>query len=571
MSNLDIDPEVIEYEKFKLYMIEMITLLMGGVFAALPFMYFLFKDLVTQEGSYIWLALDLSLAISTVLVYAIYFKFNDFFSHQQWRYVSYFPVLLYVVAISAAPWVFLNTEEHAYNQTMLVMLLGLVGTVTYGLAYYLPRNFSFITLPLISFLINLYVNDYENLLSMAIVLFLLWTSSTIFAISVNRALHSSLIHKLENRQARFIAERANNDKSKFLAAASHDIRQPLQAIHFFIDALKSRNRDVKNEKMFEMLEKSVGGMSDLLNNLLEVSKLEAHEVTPQPQHFNLSILLARIVDEITVQARKKELSVVAEYENEVVFADPILLEQIISNLASNAVRYTLEGEIVIRVVASGNQIDLIVQDTGIGISESEQDTIFEEFFQVSNTERDSEKGLGLGLSIVNRLCLLQDFPLTLDSTLGEGTCFTVSIPQGNYELVEGVNVDSAMMSIEGLTILVIDDNKDILVGIEMMLAQWGGETVCFESAKDTCDFLALNTGIKPDIIISDYRLRRGERGDGAIAQVREYLKEDIPAIIMTGDTSVDDIKSLNSSGFNILYKPISSDDLFSAIHERLNE
>ena len=365
------------------------------------------------------------------------------------------------------------------------------------------------------------------------------------------------------------AERTNAEKSQFFAAASHDIRQPLQAINFLVSALKSGNSKPNDDVLFERLESSVESMSDLLNSLLDVSKLDAHVIVPQPQHLSLTNLLKRLQGELTPLANSKGINLVIESDNNIVFADVILLEQVLNNLLSNAIRYTNSGSITLSVQSGSGQVMISVKDTGMGIADADQAAIFNEFHQIHNPERDQNKGLGLGLSIVKRLCALQDWPLSIDSELGVGSCFSFKVPEGSHAFIQvaaKVNMNNNLAAIDAI---LIDDNEAIRFSLSNILNNWGCKIHSFESAEEACDKIKQSPSWQPNLILSDYRLRNNVSGIEAIDQVKKALDHPIEAMIITGDTAPEEISKIEHSGFTVLHKPIKPAKLRLIISKKM--
>ena len=352
------------------------------------------------------------------------------------------------------------------------------------------------------------------------------------------------------------AERNNAEKSQFFAAASHDIRQPLQAINFLVSALRSGNTKPNDDVLFERLENSVESMSDLLNSLLDVSKLDAHVIIPQPQHIFLTTLLERLQGELTPLAKAKGINLVIESDDNIVLADAILLEQVLNNLLSNAIRYTNCGTITLSAQNDSGKINIRVKDTGIGIACDDQAAIFTEFHQIHNFERYQNKGLGLGLSIVKPLCALQNWPLSLDSELGVGSSFCFTVPQGNRELIQVADKVDRNKSLAAIDAIVIDDNEAIRFSLSNILSNWGCKIRSFESADDACEAIKQLPTWKPNLLISDYRLRNNVTGIEAIDNVKQSLDYPVEAIIITGDTAPDEIMKIEKSGLIVLHKPI---------------
>jgi CheY-like chemotaxis protein len=273
-------------------------------------------------------------------------------------------------------------------------------------------------------------------------------------------------------------------------------------------------------------------------------------------HLDLALILKKTQQEFLPLALKKRLTLSLQCDNITAFADPILLARVLNNLVSNAIRYTSNGTIEIIGQQYQDKISIIVKDTGQGVPEEEQQEIFTEFHQLNNPERDQEKGLGLGLSIVKRLCQLQKWPISLESQVNQGSCFNITIPQGETSLIvvpKGTMVHNNKLI--GVKILIIDDDKTVRVGLRILLESWQCQVKCFDSSALAISQLE-DKSWQPQLILSDYRLRDNETGDQAINLIQQHFEKKINAVLLTGDTNPERIKDAKKSGFMLLHKPI---------------
>ena len=378
--------------------------------------------------------------------------------------------------------------------------------------------------------------------------------------------------QIKNHQAELAredAEQANTAKSKFLAVASHDLRQPLHALGLFISKVNNEQRYPAIHKDIENIQKSSDALEDLLNGLLDISKLDAGIIQPEIVPLDLHLLLDRVSSHGHCQAIEKGLRFRLRSTDKVVLSDPHLLERILNNLISNAIRYTTTGSVFIGCRQRNNHLRIEIRDSGIGINKNELGDIFDEFYQVDNPERDRSKGLGLGLSIVERLCSLLDLNLTVHSAPGEGSVFGIDIPfikttsQAKTE-ISALSLKPFTSDVAGLSVLVIDDEVMIREGMASMLAGWGCSYLLADSAETAIHSLK-NNNIVPDIIITDYRLRENKTGAQAIKQIQKLFENDIAAIIVTGDTASDRLQEAKESGYQLLHKPVAPAKLRSVL------
>lgn len=358
------------------------------------------------------------------------------------------------------------------------------------------------------------------------------------------------------------AEAASRAKSTFLAAASHDLRQPIHALGLFVGALRAERMSRAARSLVDQIDGSVSAMDELFAALLDISKLDAGTVNPVCEDFALDPLLDRLVRDFAGEATAKGIAIRRVPTSLSVIADPLLLERIIGNLVSNAVRYTVSGKVVIGVRRRAQQVSIEVHDTGPGIPTELHGLIFQEFFQAGNPERDRSKGLGLGLAIVSRLAGLLDAPLRFRSAPGKGTSFTVAVPRGSGAAPRQAETPAAGPAPHAL-IAVIDDELAIRQAMVQLLENWGHSVITGGSSAALIAGAA-DTAV-PDLIICDYRLREGETGVAVIAALRRHFGRPVTAMLITGDTAPDRIAEAQASGFLLLHKPLAAGKLRAAI------
>ena len=354
------------------------------------------------------------------------------------------------------------------------------------------------------------------------------------------------------------AERANVAKSKFLAAASHDLRQPLHALTLFTTALGERISRPEEARLVDNINVSVHALEQLFNALLDISRLDAGVLQPAVRHFSLRDIQNNLLNDYRPEADRKGITLICAPCDAVVKSDPVLLERILRNLVSNAVRYTERGEVRIDCVPEGDTVRIEVSDTGAGIPAEQHRAIFEEFTQLHNPERDRTKGLGLGLAIVDRLARLLGHPVGLRSAPGAGSCFTVDVPMGDAARVQrdpDRPRDPALNDVTGLRVLVLDDEIGIRGGMQALLEQWGCSVAAGGSEEEAVRAVRAS-GAAPEAIIADYRLRDGRTGVQAIARLHSEFGQAIPALIISGDTAPDRLREVAGSGFQLVHKPV---------------
>ena len=351
---------------------------------------------------------------------------------------------------------------------------------------------------------------------------------------------------------------ANRAKSRFIAAASHDLRQPLHALGLFVARLQGRVKAAERSRIVEQIDASVAAMNELFNDLLDMSKLDSGVLAPNISEFPIAQLLERTESTFSAAARKKGLSLRIVRNSAWVRSDFILLERILLNLVSNAVSYTARGKVVVGCRLRGRHLRIDVFDRGPGIPEDEHISIFREFYQLGDPQRERQGGMGLGLAIVDRLCRLLKHEIDLASALGKGSRFSVLVPSvaARAWIVDPKDsVHPTPDSIGGKLVVVIDDDPLVLDSTGGLLRSWGCQVLTAGSARVALAGLA-DCNQSPDLVISDYQLSDGQTGIEAIEELRKSLNLPIPAFLISGDMAPERIREARMSGYHLLHKPV---------------
>lgn len=364
---------------------------------------------------------------------------------------------------------------------------------------------------------------------------------------------------LELREKKEVAETATLAKSRFLAAASHDLRQPTHALGMFVARLAQLPHDEETRHLISNLEASVRAMQDLLDALLDISRLEAHNVKVHVRAFPLAELLDPLRSGLMPVAQEKGLRLRVRPCHAWVMSDPSLLSRILLNLVGNALRYTRQGGVLVacRSIRGGSHLRIEVWDTGIGIAPEHQQDIFKEFVQIANPERDRSKGLGLGLNIVDRTAKLLGCPLRLDSVPGRGTRFSIEVPMappGASKLPLSTPDVLPAADLLGLQVLVVEDDSFSAQALSGLLESWGCTVVAIDDLQAA--LAAVSGDWVPQVILSDYRLRNGETGVETIRRLRLVLGRTVPACLMSGDTDPGLMQTCRDAGLPLLHKPV---------------
>lgn len=362
----------------------------------------------------------------------------------------------------------------------------------------------------------------------------------------------------EAEEARKRAEQASRSKSQFFAAANHDLRQPLHSLGLFATALKNSVTEPSKKELVDQILRCADSLVMLFDDLLDLSKLDAGQVRVRRERFSASQLLDRLETAFATPAKEKGLRLRIRLSPIALYSDQTLLFRVLSNLISNALRYTDRGGVLVACRKSGKHIHFEVWDTGIGIPADQHERIFEEFYQLHNPERDRAKGLGLGLATVRRITELLDHQLTMRSAPGKGSMFRLTLPfehvlQGAKPSVTDEVVVPDLL--RNKTIVVVDDEATVRQGMESLLLSWGCACVAAAEPEQVLDEI---NGRRPDFIIADLRLRNGRSGIDAIKELRARLGGAIPAIVISGDTATEQLQAVSAAGLTMLHKPLKA-------------
>jgi signal transduction histidine kinase/ActR/RegA family two-component response regulator len=369
--------------------------------------------------------------------------------------------------------------------------------------------------------------------------------------------YAGLEGKVEERTRQL--EAANQAKSRFVAVASHDLRQPLHALGLFVEQLQGKLRASERAHIVGRIKDALSAMNELFSALLDISKLDAGATTVNITVFPVAQLLAHAETTFAGAAREKELKFRALPSDAWVRSDFILLQQIVFNLVHNALRYTRNGRVLVGCRKRGDRLRIEVWDSGIGIPPDQHDKIFGEFYRLGEPDRDRRAGLGLGLAIVDRLCRLLGHPIEVKSTVGKGSVFAVTVPlaPADKRAIEASIVPRAQPSLSfDKLVLVIDDDPLVLEGMSGIFRQWGCRVITADSDSKALKAAAEQDDL-PDLIISDYHLANGRTGIETIEWLRGELSAPIPAFLISGDTDPAALHEAKVKGFHLLHKPVN--------------
>lgn len=481
----------------------------------------------------------------------------------------------------ALAWATLSTSTVAGSILVITTAAGMLGSGLSRLSAIMPVFFAFVVTLLSLLAAKIWSLGDPSYQALGIVCLIYLVSLSLMARNGARAIRTAINLRFENEDllqqlrakteiavaAQREAEQANAAKSKFLAAASHDLRQPVHAQALFLDVLSRTSLDARQRELLSNAQMATSASSEMLGALLDFSRIEAGVVAPRLQALRLQPVLQNIEVEFSPQAEAKGLSYCTRATPLVVQSDPVLLDLVLRNLISNAIRYTPQGRILVACRRRGQRAMLEVWDTGIGIAPQHQQDVFREFHQLGNPERDRRKGLGLGLAIAKGLALAMGHDLTLTSVEGRGSVFRLSVPLADT-LIEADPVLPGLDTVRpiGARVLVIDDDETVRAAMLPLLQEWGCECETAESIEAAMELARVKA---PDLLICDYRLREQRTGVEAINALRRVCGAGLPALLITGDTSPERLREAQATGLPLLHKPVSPDQLYQRVVELL--
>lgn len=373
------------------------------------------------------------------------------------------------------------------------------------------------------------------------------------------------IYQQQLEKAKEQAELASQAKSQFLASASHDLRQPLHAMGLLLSVLSGHVTGEQGHKVLDHITTSLESMNELFAGILDISKLDANAVQLNIKPVCVQNVFDKLKADFTPLAQERGLGITFVDTSVFVKSDPLQIERILRNLISNAVRYTLDGRILVGCRRRGSNVEFCVLDTGIGIAAQDVPFIFQEFRQVDNPERDRRKGMGLGLAICERVANLLHTTVQVQSEKGRGSCFSFVQPMRDAEIAAPVvEAKRELKSLRGCHILFVEDALDVQTATKYLLESWGCTPIIVPTLEAAQTELR-QSQIKPDAIIADYRLRDGENGAEVIQCLRDEFGQDIAAAIVSGNAAPELLNEMRAKGLDLLRKPIMSMSLYRKI------
>jgi len=546
------------------------SLALGGFTAVLAYI-----DAVSMQGAIVLLAVIVAQTIARLLLARTHRRSAEV--DRYWRdWARRFTIGAIVGGLTiggGVAWI-MSTGRVDLQAISLLMVCAFTSGAVIAFGAYLPAFIWFFVAASIGPMVWLIVHGGVLYTSLA-VMYVIWFGAVIeLARRTSASFTESVMLRFENldlvenlQREKVAAEQANAAKSRFLAAASHDLRQPVHALSLFVAAMRPRKMDDEASELLDHIDDSVRAMSGLFNGLLDISRLDAGVVEASRGPVAVQPLLERVCRDFEVLAEAKGLRLVLHQCSVTVMSDALLLERIVRNIIANAVAYTDSGRIVVGCRRGREQLSIQVWDTGRGIPQQEQEHVFQEFYQLGNPERDRTKGVGLGLAIVRRLTQLLGHTLTVRSEIDKGSVFEIRAPYADAAAIAAAQTGefpSPFLAHGVGLILVIDDEMAIQIAMKSLLESWGYEAITAGSCDEMLERIATH-GKAPRLIISDYRLRDNASGIDAIERLRSEYNDEIPGMLITGDTAADRLKEAQESGFLLLHKPVPNHRLRASI------
>jgi len=559
--------EDLQWERHNLFMAEVGSRMVGSVIVAC-IIGLMFYSSATADALLIWFSGILFVAINSWLLIRWHYRSdheNRSLSYVRiWHWVNLYLSVIWGIFWALTPFLFFPdaSQIQILSLLLLVVVASSMPSVTMGC--YPDIYITFLTPVFFSFSWHLLSVDFGGEILPLIIAPLTWMMLVLFSIVIHRTHMESIILRLEHRNAQELADERTAAKTRFIAVASHDLRQPVQAARLYAEAMLS-NPDMRNQETSEKLARSLSSASHLLDRLLDISKLDAGVLEVNRQTIRVQKVLNEISAVHSVHALEKGIHLRVEGEPCLVSADRSILIEILDNVIGNAVRYTEQGEVTLSAHSSGGSVCLTVKDTGQGIPKSKQTIVFEEFVQLDSGPEvvSGSAGMGLGLPIVKRLCELHAIPFEFESEVGVGTSFRFYLPRAFEDSMDASDEHAPRTQVS-LRILVIDDEPQITDSLSMILVAAGHDVEVAHNVQQLRDVLTSERFI-PQLILSDDRLPGNLASGDVIEEVNSHLGRPVPAIIMTGNTSPERIQALKASGYPVLFKPVSNAEITSAI------
>ena len=547
-----------------------------GILFTMAVVAIFFWGKVEQEVLLIWVGLNISLTIARVILVKSFHRIKpEGETLVKWGLVFAASATLSGLIWGSIALIFLQPSQLESVLLVAIVLTGMTAGSLVPLSTFIPAYYGFCLPALIPFSIVLLSQVTGVLVFIGYLVLAFILVNLGYSIVVNRNLAESIRLRFENLELldnlklqKDIAVKANTDKSRFLAATSHDLRQPLHAMDLYLGALENLLTNEEQKELFKKSRQSSIALMDLLSALMDISRLDTGDVIVNRSIVDVSVILQNLYDEFEEQAEQLAVELKIRARSIYVDTDPLLLSRMLRNLLSNALRHSQAKKILITSKVIANKVYLGVRDNGCGIPDSETGKIFSEFYQLNNPERDRNKGLGLGLAITKRLSGLLGHKIVLHTKQNRGCCFRLELSR--IETDGEVNAEINIVQdadISGLFIMLIEDEIHVRDAMCALLKQWGCELLVADSLDNLEKELNSLSYPEPDIIIVDYRLRENKNGLQAVVELRERYQSKLPAIVISGDTDKQLARRVKSEDCVMLNKPVLPEVLRDTLYQ----
>jgi signal transduction histidine kinase/CheY-like chemotaxis protein len=521
-----------------------------------------------------WFSILVLALVVRIILTKYYLHLNP--SPNQWRrwaIVSIILTTLFGLIWGTSSFLFLDLNEPVSVIVIVTLIVALNSGAASSLASNPPSFYAFAATTFVPTIWILITSGTTTGIALA-VLTLVGTLvvTPLICQNIHRVLKRSLRIGFENEVLRLEAERANAAKTRFLAAASHDLRQPIHALGLSFATLADKVRNAERQALIDQVENSITAVDNMLRALLDISKLDAGVVSPNLEPVPAAPLFRQLHSEFLPMTQQQGNTLIIRPTKDWAQSDPGMLERILRNLLGNALRYTSNGQVLLTARRRGDYLRFEVHDTGPGIPEDRFDDIFIEFQQLGNPHRDRRQGLGLGLAIVKRLAGLLGHPIGLTSQLGRGSCFWVETrlaqPQETAHPPPGETERLPGDQIHGARVLVLDDETSILQSMRHLLEHWGCEVSTAATLEEAHRLVQAEA---QDLLIVDYRLAGEITGLNAANHLQETAGHAIPVLVITGDTAPQRLREARDSGYPLLHKPVQPARLRSTMQHLIRD
>lgn len=574
VNNTDMPEEKLMVERVRVLYKQVSSVLIGNIFIALLLTVFIYQYTSNVLSLY-WMTVVIVLTAFRYVMLKQYYKYEREEKSVIW-WGWFFAVTAFMSGCiwGATSILFLQTDDLVIMLFLLMTLTGITVGSSASLSNFVWSYYAFAIPAILPFSYVLIATGSSEFIVLSLMLSVFLLLQLVVAKKNQNTLDDSIVLRNENTELvqqlqikNDIAESANLAKTRFLAAASHDLRQPLHAMSILLDVLGEKINNTEQTLIVEKIKKSSISLGNLLESLLDISKLDAGVVHVEIIPFKVEDVFDVLQDEFNTIAENKGLQIHFVSTTLSINSDVHIIERILRNLISNAIRYTETGKIVVGCRRKRGVVVVSVCDSGIGIEKSQFNIIFEEFHQLDNHSRDRSKGLGLGLSIVSRLTDLLGVNLLVESVPGKGSVFSIECPR-NFSIQQTQVASTSYAYSTDLTekkVIIIEDEEEISQALNLLLHGWGCNVIEITTMQDVNKDILFSG--KPDIILADYRLANHVTGVDIIHAIyAHYEDRSIPAAIITGDSAPDRIQEIEKSGFKIMHKPVSGGKLRALIN-----